>query len=59
MSRPGEKVKNKSLIRKNRRTLSSSYGPVNEAELVKNYFEMKGAVGPEELHDRFELDIFH
>ena len=39
--------------------LESNQTPVNEAELVKNYFQMRGKVGPEELQDRFETDIFN
>ena len=32
---------------------------MNEAELVKNYFEMKGKIGPDEVDDHFATDIFH
>ena len=47
-------MKNKSLIRNKRASLDAGNEYVNEAELVKNYWAMKGKLGPDELQDKFE-----
>ena len=52
-------MKNKQLIRQKRSSLDAGGEFVNEAELVKNYFNMKGKIGPRELEDRFSDDIWH
>ena len=52
-------MKNKQLIRQKRSSLDAGEEFVNEAELVKNYFEMKGKIGPGELEDKFSDDIWH
>ena len=46
ISKSGERVKNKSLIRIKRASLDAGADYVNEAEMVKNYYEMKGKLGP-------------
>ena len=59
LSKSGERVKNKSLIRNKRASLDAGNDYINEAELVKNYWSMKGKLEPEELKDKFVQDIFH
>ena len=49
-------MKNRSLVRRKRRSQDEF---VNEPELIKNYFKMKGHVGSNELQDKFEQDIFY
>ena len=53
------KIKNKSLNRLKRANLDAGQPFINEAELVKNYFEMKGKIGESEVDKRFENDIWH
>ena len=52
-------MKNKQLNRKKRAQLDAGEEFVNEAEQVKNYFDMKGKIRSEEVEDRFQEDIWH
>ena len=52
-------MKNKQLNKSKRAALDAGEEFINEAELVKNYYDMKGKIGPKDIEDKFSEDIWH
>ena len=46
-------MKNKQLNKSKRAALDAGEEFVNEAGLVKNYYDMKGKIGPKDIEDKF------